>query len=441
MSRFEVDSAVSRRFVLRALGAGAGLATVGGALGCAPSGAQKKEAGNAGLTEDDGVDEFTFTTWSMGEAASKPHLKPLLDAYEKAEGVTIKTPSLPYNDFLKQLILQVQGGQTTGPVQLDITWVSAIGAIGKFLDLAPLTKGVDYTEQALGIGEYEGKQIGLPWTSGGIGLVGNSELIDKAGIEKEPETIDEFEAALEELKGTGKGVIPYAAMTKVAQLKDIVVWMWTFGSPVVENDKITVGDDASVEALTWYKKLHDNGLIGKDMDRFDARALFGQGKVGLYDDAAPARKFVEPSAKDPDIGEKLISWSKPVLERGNTPQAMAWGHVIGIASGRKGEYAGGQFAKHMTGDPETAIEYFERAGYPPTTEDALDEPKFTEDTFASQFSEKVTSTAKADPLWKYPKSAQIYEALAEQVQAILLGQTTPKKGLMTARKAMQKLVS
>lgn len=442
MSRPNLDSvALSRRSLLRALGVGAGVAGFAGVVGCAPSGGPKKESGASGLTEDDGVKEFTFTTWSMGEAASKPQLQALLDDYKKKAGVTIKTPSLPYNDFLKQLVLQVQGGQTTGAVQLDITWLSAIGAMGKALDLGALAKGVDYTDQALEIGKYQGKQIGLPWTSGAIGLVGNSDLIEKAGITEEPETIEDFEAALTELKGAGKGVVPYAAMTKVAQLKDIVVWLWTFGSPVVENDKITVGDEASVAALTWYKKLYDKGLIGKDMDRFDARALFGQNRVGVYDDAAPARKFVTPSAKDKDIGEKLIAWKKPVLKSGDTPQAMAWGHIIAIIGGGEGEYASGQFGKWITSDPQPAIDYFESAGYPPTTKKALAEPKFTDDRFASQFAEKITATAKADPLWKYPKSAQMYEALAEQVQAILIGKATPQKGLDKAKEAMQKLVS
>lgn len=443
MSSPNFDSyALSRRSLLRALGVGAGVAGFAGVVGCAPSGGSKTDPDAAsGLTKDDGAKEFAFTTWSMGEAASKPHLAPRLKEYEKQAGVTIKTPSLPYIDFLKQLVLQVQGGQTTGAVQLDITWLSAIGAMGKALDLAPLVKGVGYTDEALKIGQYQGKQIGLPWTHGAIGLVGNSELIDKAGIKEQPETIEDFEAALAELKGAGKGVVPYAAMTKVAHLKDIVVWLWTFGCPVVENDKIVVGDDASVEALTWYKRLYDKGLIGKDMDRVDARTLFGQNRVGLYDDAAPARKFIAPSAKDPDIGEKLITWKKPVLKAGDTPQAMAWGHVITLFSADKGDYAAGQFAKWITGDPKPAADYFEAAGYPPVTKKALADPEFVNDRFAKQFNELITATSQPDPLWVYPKSAQMYETLAKQVQAILIGKSTPQKGLDDAREAMQKLIS
>ena len=434
------SSNLSRRTVLRTLAAGGGLAALGGLTACAPSGGSPASDGGSGLSSDDGVKDFTFTTWSMNEAASKPQLQALLDSYSGQAGVTIKTPSYPFNDFLKQVILQVQGGQAAGALQLDVTFVSTLAATGKLADLGPLAQGVPYTDQALKVGQFDGKQVGLPWTHGAIGLVVNSGLVQRAGISKEPETLDDFEAALTELKGLGGGVVPYAAMTKVANLKDIVVWMWTFGSPVVADGKIVVGDEPSVAALTWYKKLYDQGLIGKDMDRFDARALFGQGKVGVYDDAAPARKFVVPNATDPQIGEKLVAWKRPVLKSGDTPQAMAWGHVLAIVGGGKGEYAAGQFVKHLSSDPATAISYFKSAGYPPTTAPALADPTFTKDPFASSFVQKVTATSKADPLWKFPKSAQLYETLATQVQAILIGKATPKQGLDTAREAMQKLV-
>lgn len=432
---------VTRRSLLRALGAGAGLATIAGVTGCAPSVRAHDPTDGSGLTDDDGVEKFAFTTWMMGETASRPLVQPSIDAYRSSTGVTIDTPSLPYADFLRQLVLQVQGGQTTGPVQLDVTWLSVLGTMGAALDLGPLAEGVDYTDQALALGRYEDTQIGLPWTSGAIGLLGNSELLEKAGIREQPETIDDFEAALVELKGAAKGVVPYAAMTKVAQLKDIVVWMWTFGCPVVEDGRIIVGDDASVEALTWYKKLHDEGLIGKDMDRADARALFGQEMVGLYDDVVSARTLVAPNAKDPKIGDKLVAWKRPVLDAGDTPQSMAWGHAIAIIGGGPGEYAAGRFVEHITSDPDNALDYFERAGYPPVTETALGDKRFTKDRFANEFAERITGTAIADPLWQFPKSAQMYETLAQQVQATLIGDTTPKEALATARERMRKLVT
>jgi multiple sugar transport system substrate-binding protein len=271
-------------------------------------------------------------------------------------------------------------------------------------------------------------------------MVGNQQLFDKAGIKKIPTTVDDFEAMLESLKALGNGIVPYAAMTKVDQLKDIIPWMWTFGSPVVENGKVTVGDDGSVEAVTWYKKLYDKKLIAPALDRFDARALFGQGKVGVYEDAPVGRGAVVAAAKDKSIADHLTPFARPVRTAGDKPVAFAWGGVLVVLAG-KGSGAAAAFARSVTADRATSAEYFVQPGNPPTTAKALADPKVTADSFVSEFSERVTVTARTDPFWAHPQYAQIEQALATQVQAALTGKSTPKQAMADARAAMQKLVA
>lgn len=300
------EPGISRRTLFTAVGLGL---AAGSLAACAPSagGATGPAVGASGASSaaglsDDGAKNFSFTSWSMNEEASKARLQELLNSYSTSAGVKIETPSYPYNDFLKQLILQLKGGQTTGAVQMDIAWLSNAAAVGRFADLSSFAKDMGYADYTLKTGLYKGVQVGLPWTTGAIGMVGNNDLLGKVGMTDPPRTIEEFENLLRELKKLGNGVVPYAAMTKVANLKDIVPWMWTFGSPVVSNGEITVGDEGSIAALTWYKKMYDEGLIGRDVDRFDARALFGQGKVGIYEDAPAARKSCRPTPPTPRSG-------------------------------------------------------------------------------------------------------------------------------------------
>lgn len=160
---------------------------------------------------------------------------------------------------------------------------------------------------------YDGKQYGLPWNTGSIGVIANSKLLEKAGIKKHPTTIEEFEGALRELKGLGNGIVPYAAATKVAQLKDIFPWMQTFGCTLMDGDEVTIGDDASIDAVTWYKKLHDEKLIASDVDRFDARALFGQGKAAFYDDAIIGKGVTSAQSKDKTLADAMQPMKRPVL--------------------------------------------------------------------------------------------------------------------------------
>ena len=90
-------------------------------------------------------------------------------------------------------------------MQLDVAWLATLAATGKLVDLSSYASG-GYTDAALGIAKVEGNQYGLPWTTAGIGLIGNSELLDKAGVTTPPKTIEEFEQVLRALKGLGGGV-------------------------------------------------------------------------------------------------------------------------------------------------------------------------------------------------------------------------------------------
>jgi len=227
--------ALSRRGLLKMAG---GTAAAAALAACAPSTSSPTPATSGGGIKDDGVKNFALTSWAYNEANTKAPLQTMVDKYTAANaGVKITTPSYPYNDYLNQLLLQVRGGTLAGAVQLDVAWLATLAATGKLVDLSSVAKGVDYTDSATALGKSGGVQYALPWTQAGIGLLANNELLTRAGITSPPKTIAEFETALTALKGLGNGIVPYAAMTKVDQLKDIIPWMWTFGAKIVEDGR------------------------------------------------------------------------------------------------------------------------------------------------------------------------------------------------------------
>ncbi|MFF6984274.1 ABC transporter substrate-binding protein [Streptomyces sp. NPDC008343] len=418
---------LSRRSLLRAAGIGAaGVAGSGLLSACAPSGGSDSASGG-----DTDAKNFGFTSWTLSEPAGKPAVERILNSWESAHGSEISTTSIPYNNFLQELSLKLNGRQVSGAIQLDIAWLAAIAQTGTLADLGPLAGKGGYTPAGLSSGQYEGKQYGLPWTTGAIGVIGNQDLLDRAGIKKAPATIAEFEDALRALKEL-KGVTPYAASTAIAQLGDIVPWMQTFGCPVIKDGKVVIGDDASVEAVTWYKKLYDDKLIAKDVDRNGARALFGRGTVGFYDDAIVGKAATLATAKDPKkLGAAMVPLSRPVLKAGDTPQALLWGHVIVVTKG-DGQDAASQFALHTTSDTATTTGYFKAVGLPPATAKGLAAPDIAADTFTSQWTRRVTATATPGPFWPYAKNTQIISAVAQQVQAVLVGKSSAKDAMRTA---------
>ncbi|MFI8887419.1 extracellular solute-binding protein [Streptomyces sp. NPDC053813] len=427
-------SGITRRGALRMFGIGAlGVAGAGALGACAPSGAGTSSGG------DTKSKNFDFTSWSLNEEAAKPSIEKIIAAWEKAEGSKIRAVSYPYNEYLSQLTLKLGGGETTGAVHLDIAWLAAVAQMGKLADLGSVALKGGYTNVALDSGMYDGKQYGLPWNTGSIGVIANSNLLEKAGIKKHPTTVEEFEGALRELKGLGGGVVPYAAATKVAQLKDIFPWMQTFGCTLLEDSKVTIGDDASIDAVTWYKRLHDEKLIAADVDRFDARALFGQGKAAFYDDAIIGKGVTAAQSKDKTLADAMRPMKRPVLRAGDTPQALLWGGVIAIVKG-KGQDAATEFALHTTTDRATTTEYFAARALPPSTTAGLSDPKVAQDTFTTEWTEKITDTATGSPFWQFAQNAQIEEAVAKQVQAVLVGTSKPKDAMKKAAEEVNDLI-
>ncbi|WP_327584189.1 extracellular solute-binding protein [Nonomuraea sp. NBC_00507] len=417
---------MNRRDALRLLG----LSTLGvtALSACAPDATGGGAARSSG---DAAAKTFGFTSWSLNEEAQKAAVQAIVDAYASAGKVTINTASFPYNEYLNQVTLKIRGGQLSGAVQLDVAWLAAMASLGKLRDLSPQATQGGYTEVALSSGQYGGKQLGLPWTTGSIGLIANTEILQKAGVSELPATTEEFEAALTKVAKLGDGIVPYAAATKAAQLKDILPWMKTFGSPLLDGDQITVGDDASVAAVEWYKQLYDAKLIAPDVDRFDARALFAQGKAAFYDDAIIARGVVAGQSPDKSLTEKMKPLPRPVLDAGGTPQALLWGHVIVVVEG-EGAEAAADFAKFATSDTATVAGFFEKVKLPPTTTAGLADPKVAGDAFTAEWTEKITKTATPNPFWRYAGYGQIETAIAEQVQAVLVGQASAKDALAKA---------
>lgn len=420
-------SQVNRRDFLRMVGAGAAVVGVGGLAACGGEGSSDGEA-----------DQPSLTAWSLQLEGEEKAVQAIIADYEKQNDVKIATTSLPYEEYLRQLLIQMRGDNVVGAVQLNFDWLSTMAAQGTLVDLGSIASEEGYVESALEGGKFDGVQYGLPWTAASIGMIANSELLEQAGVSKMPKTIEEFEAALEALKGI-EGITPYAAMTAIDQLKDITAWLWTFGSDIISDGKVTLGDEGSVSAVQWYKGLLDKGYIAPEIDRFDARALFSQGKVGFYDDAPLAKTELLAQSSDPDLESKITAMPRPVMGSGD-PQALLWGRVVVVVD-REGSDASAELARYLTSNKEAVLQYFKGTTLPPTTEEALQAPPVQSDEFIGTFVEQITPYALPSPFWAYPEYSRMDTILGEQVQAVLAGKTTAQEAMDTAAREINEIIN
>ena len=144
---------------------------------------------------------------------------------------------------------------------------------------APRTKALfqKYAPQGWYYTEQKGKNYGLPTLYGGqftTPVAWRTDLLNKAGVTKIPETIDEMTAAFEALKKIGvfgmssDGNSYYAAFQKIFGAYGVMPTQW-----MVKDGKIVNGavQPEAKEALTlladWYKKgyIDPEFVTGKDL--------------------------------------------------------------------------------------------------------------------------------------------------------------------------------
>lgn len=381
---------------------------------------------------------LTFTGWSINEGLSREVILGFADTYASANSLSITPVAFPFNEYLNQVLLQANGGQLSGVVQLDVAWMAPMAALGVLQDVgASVPEGV-YTDAALRSCQVDGVQYGLPWTIASIGMVANQELLTAAGVTELPTTVAEFEAALEALKAYNPDVVPYAAMTDLAQLKDILPWIYTFGGAVFDAEgNVSLADEGAVAAVEWFAGLLERGLIAADVDRFDARQLFAQGLVGFYDDAILARSLAAGN-KPAELELTVVPVPRPVLTEGDAPQSLLWGHCVGVVADANAE-AATNFALYLTGTPEVGVSYFEQLSLPPTTIAALESDVVSSDEYVSTWSNLVTANAMPNPFWGYVESAQMERLLAEAVQAVMIGDASAADALSFAAEEIASL--
>src|SRR3712207_5077996 len=117
-------------------------------------------------------------------------------------------------------------------------------------------------------GIYNNQRYGIPLDMHPLGLYYNRTVMEKAGLDpnKPPQTRDDYEAALKELKGNGiqgSWVSPFP-------FTGVLSWMSLlpqFGGSLYNEDvtKATFNSDAGVEALTWMVDLVKDGYSPKNI--------------------------------------------------------------------------------------------------------------------------------------------------------------------------------
>jgi multiple sugar transport system substrate-binding protein len=393
-------------------------------------GGQGQDKSGSGGTASGNI---VWAGWSGEEEGSRDIFTWMRTSWEQENaGKTVTWVGWPWAETATQLVIRNQGNERLDIAQVDIgifATIAATGALADWNDLAGSAWVKENFEAAsLEVGNIKGRQLGLPWSIASIGMIYNPEILTRAGFAEPPKTIAEFERCLEAISKLPGDIIPYGVATKDATAaNDFMPWLWTFGGRMYDSaGNVTVNNAQGVQALAWYKSLMDKKYIRTNMSRFDSRQLFAQGRIAFYDDAILAKGILIGNGVPADrLAQLARPMVRPVLNAGDTPRSMMWGHMLAIfdKSPSKGDAV--SFAKYLVGQT-VSMRYFAQNGMPPVLKSVLASPEVQGDPWVSNWS-KITATGELGEFDLSPQKGQLTTIIAEELQACLIGDKTPQR--------------
>jgi multiple sugar transport system substrate-binding protein len=298
------------------------LASAAFVAGC---GGTRRSATNFGSGAGYDGPPVTLDFWNGFTGGDGPQMLALVEAFEKQHrNVRVRMVTSRWEDFYTKLPAAVQSGQGPDVALMHVDQIPTNAAHGTILPLDDLVRDLglqerDFAAPVWRAGAFRGHRYGVPLDMHPIGLFANTQVLEKAGLDPKqlPETREDYEAALKELKGKGvqgHWVTPFF-FTGGHQFMSL---LWQFGGDLTDPEatRATWNSDAGVEALEWMRSLIERGYsprnVGQDADSIafkngqNAFIWNGAWAIGDYGSTDGLEWTLAPL---PRIGSEKAAWS------------------------------------------------------------------------------------------------------------------------------------
>jgi len=312
-----------QQFLALGAGAGAGLFVAGCGGGAQNNPAVQGAGGDGGKTYEGPKVELAF--WNGFTGGDGPFMRELVEQFSSEnKNIDVKMNSVEWENYYTTVPSAVRSGKgpDVGIMHSDQLGTNAARGVVIPLDDVAGALGLkesDFASLIWQAGIYNGNRYGIPLDSHPLGFYYNKALMEEAGLDpnKPPQTRDEYESALSEMKAAGiqgTWVSPFP-FTGVLQWESL---LWQFGGDLYNSDvtKATFNSDAGVEALTWLVDLVKDGHSPKDVAQDAEYVAFQNGKNAFHWNGIwQINAFKEIKDLDwgvapvPQIGDEKAVWS------------------------------------------------------------------------------------------------------------------------------------
>lgn len=367
--------------------------------------------------------------YSLGAAYSAP-LEELITKYNKSQNeVFVKgVYAGSYASTTEKLLAAVVAGNPPALAQLEQMLA------GQFVDngsLIPLQQFID-KDKGFNMADYIPEMLtakkngiiwGLPLNPSTLVMYYSKDLFKKAGLDpnKPPQTWDEVYAASKKIAALGKGyygIRLYAGDWVV----EAAIWQWGGDIVSADNKKMLFNSKEAIEAVTFWKKMVEEGLALYGEGREASDQDFA-GKVGMTLRSSGSLTTMIDSCQY-EVGVARLPYSK------QRATAIGGANIFMFAGISKAQQeAAVKFVKFLTASENQGL-WAANTGYMAARKSALESPEWKK-LFAQDPRMQVTYTqleySRPRPLFAaYP---EINTIIREAFNQAIIGGKTPKAAL------------
>jgi ABC-type glycerol-3-phosphate transport system substrate-binding protein len=381
---------------------------------------------------------------TIGTEAGGPYsifYKDLSKEFTDQTGIKVTFLEVPHENMHERFITEAAAG--TGAIDVYVTdqpWVSEFAQRG-FLE--PLDDKVsadelkDFLPSALDTVRYDGKLYGLPFLVHTPILYYRTDLFEKAGITKAPETWDEFRAAAKQL--TDKSADVYGTIVEGKQHPEPVTHLIdtiTQAGGAIQDDsgKVVLDSPETINAfkfllgLQYEDQSSPPGAVG--YDNADVHNMFMQGKAAMVLNWP----YMYTMANDPEQSKVVGKFAIAPQPKGVNQTSAVWSWGFGIAADSKNKETAMEFIKWAT-SAESVQKLGKQFTNPVPRVSALEGLKADKELKESDLN-AISVMSKAVELGKSapttPQFPAIQDRLAVSLSKIMTKQSTPEEELKAA---------
>lgn len=359
--------------------------------------------------------KISLAGWGPGEAQFQPVWDEIVAKYEELNpNIEIELIGLAYENLRTQLIVQTTAGTAPDIAQVDSLLdleFAELGALTPLDDLMSDEFKADIIPSLLENSTLNGQIYAIPQSPVPHILYQNVVLAEQAGLDPTAAiaTFDELAAAASALGGLGQdadgnpiwGWTIDTSWPTVIALQTYPIFRG-FGCDWFDSEGlVTLDAPECVAALTWFKGLVDQGIVGPPgVDIRETRSTFGKSLAGFQVDNTGATGIYRDLS---GMGEEFDSHWRYVVWPGATEDSgvgVYYVHSFVVFEQSQHKEEAVKFLEWLLTDPEMYGKYFAAVGAPPPTVSLLEgDPTYYDNPKVKTIQAQMDSWARPAPMY------------------------------------------